>query len=192
VKDKIPWSFHIELRTAIERKMLVIPVLVGGAEMPSEADLPLDLQPLARRNALQITEQDWDEGMGKLIRTLEQVVASSSQDILRAARTAHVATRTMYFTPESLEKALAGEKGFDALGLALVKDVRVADLLITIDRPLFTYTFTYSVTDSKTSRVLDAGKVTAIIGGSAAGKIAKQLVSKWAKVRGPEPPSKPN
>jgi hypothetical protein len=119
------------------------------------------------------------------------VASSSAQDILRTARTLHIGTHSMYFTPESLERALAGQKDFESLGLMVVQDVRVADLLVTVDRPLFTYTFTYSVTDSRTSRVLDSGKVTAIDGGAAAGKIAKQLVSKWAKVRREEPASKP-
>ena len=120
------------------------------------------------------------------------VVASNAQDILSAARTLHIATRSMYFTPEALEKALVGQKGFDGLGLAIVKDMRVADLLITIDRPLFTYTFTYSVTDSKTSRVLESGKVTAIDGNAAAGRIAKQLVTRWVKERRAKPGSKPS
>jgi hypothetical protein len=88
------------------------------------------------------------------------VASSNAQDILCAARTARIATRSMYFTPETLERALASQKNFDSIGLTLVKDVWVADLLITIDRPLFTYTFTHSVTDSRTSRVLDSGKGT--------------------------------
>jgi hypothetical protein len=122
------------------------------------------------------------------------VASSSARDMLRAAKTVHIETRSVYFTPASLEKALAGQKDFDNLGLALVKDKRVADLLVTVYRPLFTYTFTYTVTDSRTSRVLEAGKVTAIDGGAAAGRIAKQLVSKWAKARRaePEPPPKPS
>jgi len=120
------------------------------------------------------------------------VASSSAQDILRAAKTLHIASRSMYFTPETLEKALASQKNFDSLGLMVVKDMRVADLLIMVDRPLFTYTFTYSVTDSKTSRVLDSGKVTAVDGGAAAGKIAKQLVNEWAKARTPEPSPKAN
>jgi hypothetical protein len=128
----------------------------------------------------------------RLLPSSAAVVSSTAQEILHDARTLHVASRSMYFTPETLEKALASQKDFDSLGLALVEDTRVADLLISIDRPLFTYTFTYSVTDSKTSRVLDAGKVTAIDGGDAAGKIAKQLVGKWAKVRRAGPASKPN
>ena len=96
----------------------------------------------------------------------------------------------MYFTPDSLEKALAGQKGFAGLGLMIVKDRRVADMLITIDRPLFTYTFTYSVTALKTSVLLDSGKVTAIDGGAAAPRIAKQLVTKWEKARPPAVPPK--
>ena len=121
------------------------------------------------------------------------VIASANpQDILRTAKTLNIATRSMYFTPETLEKELVKQKDFEKLGLMVIKDMRLADLLISIDRPLFTYTFTYSVTDSKTSIVLDSGKVTAIDGGAAAGKIAKQLVSKWVKIRQPEPTAKPN
>jgi hypothetical protein len=70
------------------------------------------------------------------------VVASSAQDILRTARTLHMACRAMYFTPDSLEKARAGQKGFEGPGLRIVKETRVADLLVTLDRPRFTYTFT--------------------------------------------------
>jgi len=114
------------------------------------------------------------------------LASANPTEILRAAKTIHIATRSMYFTPETLEKELAKQKGFENLRLLLVTDKRVADLLITVDRPLFTYTFTYSVTDSKTSILLDSGKVTAIDGGAAAGKIAKQLVTKWGKVREPE------
>lgn len=46
-----------ELVTALERRMCVFPVLVGGARMPQEEELPADLQSLCRRNALEITEQ---------------------------------------------------------------------------------------------------------------------------------------
>ena len=114
------------------------------------------------------------------------LASANPTDLLRNAKTIHIATRSMYFTPETLQKQLTQQKGFDSLQLMVVTDQRLADLLITVDRPLFTYTFTYSVTDSKTSILLDSGKVTAIDGGAAAGKIAKQLVTKWAKVRQPE------
>ena len=120
------------------------------------------------------------------------VASSNPQEIVRAAKTICISTRTMYFTPARLESEFVQQKDFENLGLMLVKDPRVADLLITIDRPSFTYTFTYSVADSRTSLVLDSGKVTAIDGNSAAGKIAKQLVSNWAKIRRVAPASKAN
>ena len=122
--------------------------------------------------------------------TSAAVAASNAPDLLRSARALIIDSRSMYFTPDSLEKALASQKGFEGLGLMIVKDRRVADLLITVDRPLFTYTFTYSVTDQRTSVVLDSGKVTAIDGGAAATRIAKQLVTKWQKVRSPATPHK--
>jgi hypothetical protein len=93
------------------------------------------------------------------------VVASRAQDILRAARTLHMACRARHFTPDSLEKAWAAQKGFAGLGLRIVKETRVAHLLVTVDRPLLTDTFTYLVTDQRTSILLDSRKVAAIDGG---------------------------
>ena len=46
---------RIEILSALERNILVIPILVDGATMPSEADLPEKLRPLARRQAVPLT-----------------------------------------------------------------------------------------------------------------------------------------
>jgi len=51
---------RIEIATALKRGIRVIPVLVGGASMPSENDLPEDLKPLVRRIALAITDTTFD------------------------------------------------------------------------------------------------------------------------------------
>lgn len=63
-----------EIVTALTRGMRVFPVLVGGAKVPPEEDLPEDLQPLVRRNALEITEQDWDQGFEKLADALDRTL----------------------------------------------------------------------------------------------------------------------
>jgi hypothetical protein len=60
-----------EIAAVLKRKIRVFPVLVGGARMPAEEDLPADLQPLCRRNAIELNEQYWDEGVRKLITALE-------------------------------------------------------------------------------------------------------------------------
>jgi hypothetical protein len=117
--------------------------------------------------------------------TASAVVAANPGDAARNAKTVHVASRSTFFTTDTLERELQKHPGFPALGLALVKDMRVADLLITVDRPLFTYDFTYVLTDVKTSRVLDTGKVVAFDGVIAAPKIAKDLVAKLTKLRVP-------
>src|SRR5215471_18893409 len=63
-----------EVATALGNGMRVFPVLVGGAKMPAEEDLPEELQSLARRNALEITEQDFDEDVTKLARAIERTL----------------------------------------------------------------------------------------------------------------------
>lgn len=51
----------------------VFPVLVDGAQMPGEEDLPEPLKPLWRRNALDLTVRHWDNDVAELVRHLRQV-----------------------------------------------------------------------------------------------------------------------
>ena len=46
---------HLEIATALARNIRVIPVLVDGAIMPSKDELPQMLQPLVRRQALELS-----------------------------------------------------------------------------------------------------------------------------------------
>lgn len=57
---------RLEITTALERGVRVIPVLVGGATMPAEAALPEVLRPLARRQAHELTDKRWDYDAGQL------------------------------------------------------------------------------------------------------------------------------
>ncbi|MGH9452743.1 MAG: toll/interleukin-1 receptor domain-containing protein [Terriglobia bacterium] len=90
-------TVRTEVLAALQHKMRVIPVLVGGAPMPEEEDLPEDLQPLARRNALQITEQDWDEDMAKLIRALDQALGLPPEAIGPAHGRAEISAKVSFF-----------------------------------------------------------------------------------------------
>jgi hypothetical protein len=62
-----------EILVALHRRVPVFPVLVGGASMPAEEELPAALRSLARRNALEITEQDWDAGFERLVHALDRI-----------------------------------------------------------------------------------------------------------------------
>jgi TRAP-type mannitol/chloroaromatic compound transport system substrate-binding protein len=51
----------------------VFPVLVQGAEMPGEDDLPEPLKPLWRRHALDLTVRHWDQDVAQLVQRLKEV-----------------------------------------------------------------------------------------------------------------------
>src|ERR1044071_5509676 len=69
----IPKDFvRLEIAAALSRNILVIPVLVDDAPMPREQDLPDDLKRLARRHALEISDERWEFDVGRLMDTLEE------------------------------------------------------------------------------------------------------------------------
>jgi mono/diheme cytochrome c family protein len=110
-------------------------------------------------------------------------VGSSPESILRATRTISVSSMTMFLKPDQLEDELRKRPEFEAMGLAIVKDAAKADLMIDLDRPVFTYTFTYSVSSADTRVVVMSGKVIAFDGNLAAPKIAKALMKRIQAVR---------
>jgi TIR domain len=65
-----------EIAAALKRDMRVVPVLVGGARMPTEQELPADLRDLCRRNAIPLPEAYWNVGVEKLIVELETAFAA--------------------------------------------------------------------------------------------------------------------
>jgi hypothetical protein len=65
---------RIEVGSALRRDTRVIPVLVGGATMPTQEELPGILAELARRNSLTVSDLDWRSGIGRLISTLDRVL----------------------------------------------------------------------------------------------------------------------
>jgi len=61
---------RLEIAHALARDAQVIPVLVRGAAMPREQDLPEDLRPLARRQAHEISDTRWTFDADQLIRLI--------------------------------------------------------------------------------------------------------------------------
>jgi TolA-binding protein len=62
----------VEIRAALERKIRVIPVLVGGAAMPRALELPDTIRSLARRNAFHVSDTNFHSSADQLIETLER------------------------------------------------------------------------------------------------------------------------
>jgi beta-lactam-binding protein with PASTA domain len=69
---------RLEAATALKRAIRVIPVLVQGARMPKSEEIPADLERLARRQGIEISDTRWDSDTGQLIKVLEAALASDT------------------------------------------------------------------------------------------------------------------
>jgi hypothetical protein len=73
VRLKKPGDFvSVEISAALKRSVEVIPVLVGGAKMPLQRELPESLQLLARRQALELSDVHFTRDVGDLIEALKR------------------------------------------------------------------------------------------------------------------------
>ncbi|MFL6353621.1 MAG: ankyrin repeat domain-containing protein [Bryobacteraceae bacterium] len=62
----------LEIRSALERGIPVIPVLVDDTHMPAAAELPPPLAPLCRRQAVELTNSMFRDDVNRLIQTLDR------------------------------------------------------------------------------------------------------------------------
>jgi hypothetical protein len=66
---------RLEIEAALTHDVLVIPVLVDGAVMPDEDQLPPTLAPLAHRQALELSPARFDSDTSRLLRVLDKTLA---------------------------------------------------------------------------------------------------------------------
>ena len=107
---------------------------------------------------------------------------------LANAHSLRVITKTTFFNPAVLDKELMNNMEFRLLGLSVVEGPTGGELLVIVNRPLFTYTWTYSVTDSQTGVVLASGKVSAFDGARAARGIVPKLLQDFEEARAVQAP----
>jgi hypothetical protein len=68
---------RLEVETALARpRVRVIPILVDGAKAPESTELPESLRPLARRNALIMTHENFTADFGRLFTVVEKAIAT--------------------------------------------------------------------------------------------------------------------
>jgi len=73
-----------EIRTALDSDVAVIPVLVGGASMPRERELPDDIAGLCQRNAIEISNRRFREDCDRLIREITQLTGEEVMPTIEA------------------------------------------------------------------------------------------------------------
>ena len=71
---------RLETASALRRDIPVVPVLVHGARMPRDDELPEDLRDLAFRNGVEITHARWDSDVQVLIKALRPHVEKAARN----------------------------------------------------------------------------------------------------------------
>jgi hypothetical protein len=70
---------RLEVETALSRKVRVVPVLVGGAQMPRSDELPSTLGGLLRRHALDLPDTAFHQALERLITSIRRDEAKARE-----------------------------------------------------------------------------------------------------------------
>ncbi|MEL6317964.1 MAG: TIR domain-containing protein, partial [Pseudomonadota bacterium] len=154
---------RIELETALARGVRVIPVLVDGAEMPREADLPEPLRPIVRRNAVTVSHNRFNRDVEELMDALG--LAKATPDPAGAAPSAAPPASSGRFWEHRFGYGLALLAGLAlvaALGLWVDANVTWADEYTTFFGVL-------AVAVMPVALLIHALRLRAVLGGSALG-----------------------
>lgn len=111
-----------------------------------------------------------------------EAARSDAHDLLRTAQRIFIRTKSVYFKPAALEQALLDREEVQQWGFVISREEADAELIIEVDRKLFSNRFVYSVIDPKTQRVLLAGKIGSL-GGTVEGQIANGFVQRLRRIR---------
>jgi hypothetical protein len=116
-----------------------------------------------------------------------KIAETSPRALLRRARIVYIGSNTSFFEAVQLQNALRKRAEFDTWEMVIVDSYdkrNVVDVVIDIDRPLFTYTFTYKITNRSNGIVLATGKITAFDGNDAAPRLAQRIIEDMKTARG--------
>jgi hypothetical protein len=87
---------RLEVETALRAAdVTVIPVLVAGASMPEPEQLPDSLRPLARRNAIELTDLRWRYDCSRLMTALDELLGAAAAAPARVSAPAAAPTRAL-------------------------------------------------------------------------------------------------
>lgn len=70
---------RLEIESALRREVRVIPILVEGAQVPDATALPPTLEPLARRNGVEMSHARFGSDTDRLIDTLDRILGRGTR-----------------------------------------------------------------------------------------------------------------
>ena len=75
-----------EIQAGLESGKVLLPVLVHGAPMPAEKDLPREIAALARRQSVVLSDSGWASDVARLVETIKPFVAAGQRRAALPAR----------------------------------------------------------------------------------------------------------
>ena len=78
---------RLELVTALENDIPIIPILVDGASMPTRQELPAPMKALAHRNAVRIDYERFDQDVTRLLGAIDGILGERTAKVARDLRT---------------------------------------------------------------------------------------------------------
>ena len=79
---------RIEIEAALDLGLLIVPVLINGAEMPHAAALPVSVRPITRRNALSVSHARFKADADGMVRQLDEALKRRDEEIAEREREA--------------------------------------------------------------------------------------------------------
>jgi hypothetical protein len=116
---------RLEIEAALTRGVRVIPILVDGARMPREDQLPESLAPLVRRQALELNPSRFGSDFQRLLPVLNRAISAAQQQRRRQAE--EVAARRRWQI-EQLQRQLRGRAASQDWGAVLAISDELAQL----------------------------------------------------------------
>jgi hypothetical protein len=128
-----------------------------------------------RDEAAQAKQQNEDRGA-------VPVSGKSASQILSSFKTLYMHSGTVYMKDEDLKVALQERPEFYYWRTEFKTKVSEAEVTLEVNRPLFTFDWTYKLTD-RSGSILLSGKVTSWDGRSAASKLAESIADRVRLIR---------
>ena len=118
--DNVDDFVRIEIASALKRQKRVIPVLVGGAALPRADDLPEEIRPLVRRNAVRLTHERFRSDTQGLIDAVQKALAEAEKE---KRREKEAVRRPEFYEPEPSFRPPLSRKRRGSFGWVIVSSL---------------------------------------------------------------------
>ncbi|MBL8194534.1 MAG: hypothetical protein JNM06_12140 [Blastocatellia bacterium] len=158
-------------------------ILAKNLRQNNQAVTKSNLNTLPTTNVVALNSSTKLNAQGPLTSSYGNANDNSPAALLRASQTIGIHTKTRFFNIDFLQTALLNDKEFQSQGLAISDNWSNLDLIITVDRPVFTFDYTFNLKHAKKGIILASGKIIAGDARAAAPKIAKELIKQIQNLR---------